>query len=149
MVFQSFEILLGMLRFTLGPLPSAWKARYNDDYASHDLRGQELPDMWFDDSVPLEWPLAPLVDKRTSHLSLDKKAQLLHLLQAMLVFDPSQRITAQEVLDHPFIRETPPNGDRSFIERVELCLTQQAPTLACLTLKSSLRVSGVALVLLN
>ena len=47
MVFQSFEILLGTLRFTLGTLPAEWlaDAKFSDDYASHDQRGQEAPEI--------------------------------------------------------------------------------------------------------
>ncbi|KAI1414805.1 kinase-like protein [Hypoxylon sp. FL1857] len=111
MVFQSFEILLGSLRFTLGLLPAEWKTRYSDDYASEDLRGQGAPEIWFNEEFPLRWPFPSLIDEKASHLSPGEKEELLHLLKAMLVFEPSQRISVKEVLDHPWMRETSSGDD--------------------------------------
>ncbi|OTA59110.1 kinase-like protein [Hypoxylon sp. EC38] len=117
MVFQSFEILVGTLRFTLGPLPEEWRALYSDVYASEDLHGQGAPEIWFDEDSPLEWPLPSLIDEKASHLSLGEKEGLLHLLQVMLAFEPSQRISAKEVLDNPWIREAPSSDDLTFTEQ--------------------------------
>ncbi|KAI0841695.1 kinase-like protein [Hypoxylon sp. FL0890] len=117
MVFQNFEILVGTLRFTLGTLPLEWRTKYSDDYASNDLHGQGAPDIWFDEKFPLEWPLPSLIDEKASHLSPDEKEELLHLLRAMLAFEPSQRISAKEVLDHPWIRKTPSGDDLKVIEQ--------------------------------
>jgi serine/threonine-protein kinase SRPK3 len=111
MVFQSFEILVGTQRFTLGTLPPAWKTKYSEEYASDVLEGRGAPQIWFDESVACTWPLESSVDKRASHLSPNKKAELLALLQAALQFEPSQRITAEEILHHPFLQNTASTED--------------------------------------
>lgn len=116
MVFQSFEVLLGTLRFTFSPLHEQWRARYSDLYASEDLHGQGAPEIWFDENSPLEWPLPSLINEKTSHLPPGEKEELLHLLRVMLVFEPSQRISAKE-LDHLWIREAPLDDDLAFIEK--------------------------------
>lgn len=112
-VFDSFEFLLGTLRYTLGPLPLEWKTRYSDDCASADFKGQGPLPNWFDEPEYLEWPLASLVDEGASHLSPTGKDQLLSLLRAMLEYEPSQRIQAEYVLNHLWIRETATDGASS------------------------------------
>lgn len=109
MMFESFELLLGTLRFTLGTFPEAWRNRYSDEYASDILNGQGAPKIWFDEEVPLEWPITSLVHEKASHLSPHKRDQLLRLLQAMLAYEPSQRLTAREVLDHLLMCDTAPS----------------------------------------
>jgi len=66
--------------------------------------------------VPLEWPLPSLVEKKASRLSLDEKGQLLYLLQAMLVFELSQRLSAKEVLGQPWLCEASACEGLSFME---------------------------------
>lgn len=107
MYFQTFEILIGTLRFTLGPLPSNWKNKYLDIYASEALRGKGAPEIWFDENRTLRWPFVPLIHEKASHLSPDEKEQLLHLLRAMLPFEPSQRISARDALNHPWMCQAP------------------------------------------
>ncbi|KAI5458929.1 kinase-like domain-containing protein [Mariannaea sp. PMI_226] len=106
MMFKSFKLLLGTLRFTLGTFPEAWRDRYSDKYASDILNGKGAPKIWFDEEVPLEWPIVSLIHERASHLSPDKREQLLHLIRAMLVYEPWQRLTARGVLEHVWMRET-------------------------------------------
>ena len=110
MVFESFELLIGMLRFTLGVLPSAWISKYSDDYAGEVLQGKGAPEIWFDSTEPLEWPLTSTVHEKASHLSLAKKEELLDLLRAMLAFEPTERISVADVLNHAWLREDEPTS---------------------------------------
>lgn len=112
-VFDSFEFFLGTLRYTLGTLPLEWKTRYSDDCASADFKGQGPLPNWFDEPEFLEWPLASLVDEGASHLSPAGKDQLLSLLRAMLEYEPSQRLQAEDVLNHPWIRVMATDGASS------------------------------------
>lgn len=110
MVFESFDFLIGTLRFTLGMLPSAWIPKYSDDYAGEVLQGKGAPEIWFDPTEPPEWSLTSLVHEKASHLSLAKKEQLLDLLRSMLAFEPAERISVTDVLNHVWFREDEPTS---------------------------------------
>lgn len=112
-VFDSFEFLLGTLRFTLGTFPQEWKTRYLDDCALPEFKGKGPISNWFEQSDYLRWPLPSLVDEGASHLSSAAKDQLLSLLRAMLEYEPSRRIRAEDVPNNPWIREMATNGASS------------------------------------
>ncbi|KAH7014591.1 kinase-like domain-containing protein [Microdochium trichocladiopsis] len=118
----------------LGPLPQAWWDRWGvlpSGDEQEDELAQERRAGWLDNGVPLphkpgyqltlderfescvqenrrlEWFVEGLsdVEKAAEQMSDDERDALLEMIRAVLRFNPSERLTASEILDTRWMRE--------------------------------------------
>ncbi|ONI33935.1 hypothetical protein PRUPE_1G454400 [Prunus persica] len=109
-LFQTHENLehLAMMERVLGPLPQQMTRRANNDAEKYFGRGARL-----------NWPLGAvsresiravkkldcLKDLISRHVGSSKaSSSLTDLLYGLLKYDPSERLTARQALDHPFFK---------------------------------------------
>ncbi|CAN4085953.1 unnamed protein product [Withania somnifera] len=88
-LFQTHENLehLSMMEKVLGPLPQHMLKRVDRQAEKYVRRGR------------LDWPEgANIIMQHVDHSAGD----LINLLQGLLTYDPSERLTAREALRHPF-----------------------------------------------
>ncbi|KAL6615477.1 hypothetical protein ACP70R_037747 [Stipagrostis hirtigluma subsp. patula] len=107
-LFQTHENLehLAMMERVLGPIPEHMIRKASSSAQKYFRRGTRLN--WPEGAVSRESiravrkldRLKDLVSRNADH----SKAALADLLQGLLRFEPSERLTAQEALDHPFFR---------------------------------------------
>uniref|UniRef100_A0A0E0JKL8 dual-specificity kinase n=1 Tax=Oryza punctata TaxID=4537 RepID=A0A0E0JKL8_ORYPU len=109
-LFQTHENLehLAMMERVLGPLPEHMIRKASSSAQKYFRRGARLN--WPEGAVSRESiravkkldRLKDLVARKADH----SRAVLADLLYGLLKFEPSERLTAQEALDHPFFRNT-------------------------------------------
>ncbi|XP_057434657.1 serine/threonine-protein kinase AFC3 isoform X5 [Lotus japonicus] len=108
-LFQTHENLehLAMMERVLGPLPEHMVRRSNRGAEKYFKRGSRLK--WPEGAVSRESINAV---KRLGHLKdivsrhVDSSRFLLtDLLHGLLTYDPTERLTARQALDHPFFRD--------------------------------------------
>ncbi|KAF0930026.1 hypothetical protein E2562_027204 [Oryza meyeriana var. granulata] len=109
-LFQTHENLehLAMMERVLGPLPEHMIRKASSSAQKYFRRGARLN--WPEGAVSRESiravkkldRLKDLVARKADH----SRAALADLLYGLLKFEPSERLTAQEALDHPFFRNT-------------------------------------------
>ena len=107
-LFQTHENLehLAMMERVLGPVPEHMIRKASSSAQKYFRRGTRLN--WPEGAVTREsiravrklHRLKDLVARNADH----SKASLADLLYGLLRFEPSERLTAQEALDHPFFR---------------------------------------------
>ncbi|TVU34320.1 hypothetical protein EJB05_16151 [Eragrostis curvula] len=107
-LFQTHENLehLAMMERVLGPLPEHMIRKASSSAQKYFRRGTRLN--WPEGAVSRESiravrkldRLKDLVSKKADH----SRAALVDLLHGLLRFEPSERLTAQEALDHPFFK---------------------------------------------
>lgn len=97
-----------MMERVLGPLPEHMIRKASSSAQKYFRRGARLN--WPEGAVSRESiravkkldRLKDLVARKADH----SRAVLADLLYGLLKFEPSERLTAQEALDHPFFRNT-------------------------------------------
>ncbi|KAG8051476.1 hypothetical protein GUJ93_ZPchr0001g32879 [Zizania palustris] len=109
-LFQTHENLehLAMMEKVLGPLPEHMIRKASSSAQKYFRRGARLN--WPEGAVSREsiravkklGRLKDFVTRNADH----SRAALADLLLGILKFEPSDRLTAQEALDHPFFRNT-------------------------------------------
>ncbi|XP_062203779.1 serine/threonine-protein kinase AFC3-like [Phragmites australis] len=107
-LFQTHENLehLAMMERVLGPLPEHMIRKASSSAQKYFRRGTRLN--WPEGAISRESiravrkldRLKDLVSRNADH----SRAALADLLHGLLRFEPSERLTAQEALDHPFFR---------------------------------------------
>lgn len=107
-LFQTHENLehLAMMERVLGPLPEHMVRRSNKGAEKYFKRGARLK--WPEGAVSRESihavkKLDHLKDIVSRHVD-SARSSLTDLLRGLLSYDPSERLTARQALDHPFFR---------------------------------------------
>lgn len=91
---------LGCMVDLLGPLPRDWEGRYKwPHHYSYEERCK-----WYDQSRSPEVSLETFVHERNAG-SREERQLILEVLQKGLRYEPSQRISAQQLLDDASFRE--------------------------------------------
>ncbi|POO03903.1 Serine/threonine protein kinase [Trema orientale] len=109
-LFQTHENLehLAMMERVLGPLPEHMIQRANRGAEKYFKRGARLN--WPEGAVSRESiravkKLDCLKELVSQHVE-SSRASLIDLLHGLLKYDPSERLTARQALDHPFFRNS-------------------------------------------
>ncbi|KAI4337459.1 hypothetical protein L6164_015874 [Bauhinia variegata] len=107
-LFQTHENLehLAMMERVLGPLPEHMVRRANRGAEKYFRHGSRLN--WPEGAISRESiravkkldSLKDLISRRVEHST----SSLIDLLHGLLKYDPTERLTAQQALDHPFFR---------------------------------------------
>ncbi|KAG2589727.1 hypothetical protein PVAP13_5NG383023 [Panicum virgatum] len=99
-LFQTHENLehLAMMERVLGPIPEHMIRNASSSAQKYFRRATRLN--WPEGAVSRESIRADLVSRSADH----SRAVLVDLLYSLLRFEPSERLSAQEALDHPFFR---------------------------------------------
>ncbi|KAF5748238.1 serine/threonine-protein kinase AFC3 [Tripterygium wilfordii] len=107
-LFQTHENLehLAMMERVLGPLPEHMIRRANQGAEKYFRRGSRLN--WPEGAVSRESiravkKLDRLKDMLLQHVG-SSRSSLIDLLCGLLQYDPSERLTARQALNHPFFR---------------------------------------------
>ncbi|KAF7817151.1 serine/threonine-protein kinase AFC3 [Senna tora] len=106
-LFQTHENLehLAMMERVLGPLPEhmARRAKGAEKYFRHGSRLNWPEGAVSRESIRAVKKLDHLKDLVSRQVE-SSRASLIHLLHGLLTYDPSERLTASQALDHPFFR---------------------------------------------
>ncbi|XP_052208749.1 serine/threonine-protein kinase AFC3 isoform X2 [Diospyros lotus] len=108
-LFQTHDNLehLAMMEKVLGPLPEHMAQRANRGAEKYFRRGPRLN--WPEGAVSRESirtvsKLDCLKNRVSKHVDCSRSSSLVDLLHGLLKFDPTERLTARQALDHPFFK---------------------------------------------
>lgn len=100
--FQIFAHLVAFVVRHHGPVPAHWKgkfvwSKYGMARAGEPVVPSPEPDWWWSDDKGPPLSLEDRFDRRASYLSAAQRDELARLLRDMVVWEPSRRVTAEEV----------------------------------------------------
>lgn len=104
--FGSCLEALAMAIETVGALPGEWQnSYYEKDFITVPKSGEKH--RWFDDQIQRAYTVESKVLKQMPELSQTQQATFVQLLKSIMVFEPSLRLPAAEVVQHPwFVSES-------------------------------------------
>ena len=113
MVFDNEYIMLGTIVDVLGPFPAKWE---------HSFTGTEYEPVfwWYDKSFQPSRPLASLVHDHCPYLLPSQQETFLKLLQGMLAYEPTQRLSAKEITRNAWFLEHSPEIGGNGSNNIEL-----------------------------
>jgi serine/threonine protein kinase len=98
MVFDNAYTMLGTIVDVLGPFPAKWEPLFAwTEY--------KPVSWWYDKSFQPSRPLASLVSDHCPHLLVSQQETLLKLLQGMLAYEPTQRLSVKDIISYPWFSE--------------------------------------------
>ncbi|TAQ91209.1 hypothetical protein B7494_g391 [Chlorociboria aeruginascens] len=104
MVFDNVYIMLGTIAGVLGPFPATWEHAFT----CRDQTEYDPVLWWYDESFQPSRPLASLVNKHSPHLLPSQQETFLKLLQGVLAYEPTQRLSAKDITSYPWFSECSP-----------------------------------------
>jgi len=111
-VFDNVYIMIGTIVDVLGPFPVEWKQSFT--WTEWD------PIVWwYDKTFQPNRPLASLVKGTCAQLLPSQQDTFLNLLQGMLIYEPTQRLSAKDITRHPWFSEYPTEVRRNGLELQE------------------------------
>ena len=92
------RVMLATIFHMLGPFPAKWQ---------HSITRIEDPPSILDffDAIPRGRPLASLVHESCPDLLPSQQETFLELLQGMLAYEPTQRLSAKDITGNPWFSE--------------------------------------------
>ncbi|KAI1176560.1 kinase domain-containing protein [Nemania sp. FL0916] len=98
--FRVFEILIGTIVGYLGPLPQHWKGRFDFDKLGYwepgKVKKEVEPVWWFEDKTS-EKSIVSRLSTDAPHLTSYQQEELIRILHGMLVYEPNNRTSAEDV----------------------------------------------------
>jgi len=100
-VFGSYEESVALAIETIGALPEPWRESFYDkEKPLVDIPGRKH--RWFDNRLERTRSLGSQVLKELPEISQDQHNTLVQLLEGILVFEPSHRLSAAEIVVNPW-----------------------------------------------
>lgn len=105
-VFDNVYIMIGTIVNVLGSLPKRWEhlCIYRDQTEFEHVS------WWYNESFQPSRPLASLVSEHNPHLLPSQQETFLNFLRGMLAYEPTQRLSAKDIIRHPWFSEHSPEA---------------------------------------